>query len=374
LKSFIINTILSYKWLGINLIFLLLLFSSCAGIKKIDAHLIKEPSTINLAKESDKSIEITYSGCGGFLINNGISAILIDPYFSNTGPIPFLYFKTLKSDTTQIDRFFDKQLSTTKDKDGIIKAILVAHSHYDHLADVPSVFTRVCHADSSTIYGSKTTKHILASVGLEKNVCAINPDSLKKKNSEIEPNWIYTKNKQIRFLPINSEHAPHFWGKKMVPAGIISKDLINYPRRIQGFPEGDNFNFLIDFLDEQGEISFRIFSHAGAACNADIGIPSNEILLEKEIDVLLLCVGNYNQVIDYPEIVIGRTRPRFIIGNHWEDFFRSFENNQRSPKLIPGTNVPKFIEKVNLRIAELGLQNSLEFKLPFPNQTIRFNY
>lgn len=366
------------KYVGIELLFLLLFLSSCSGLKKIEPYLIKESTTINLSKNHNETqkgtIDITYSGCGGFLINDESSAILIDPYFSNTGPIPFLYLKKVKSDTTQIDNFFEKQFSKSMNAAGTIKAILVAHSHYDHLADIPEVFKRVCNSDGTTIYGSKTTKHILASVGLENKVSVITPDSLKNKNTHSTSTWIYINNNQVRFLPINSEHAPHFWGKKMVPAGQIDADLINYPRRIQGFPEGDNFNFLIDFLDFTGAIKFRVFSHAGASCNSDVGLPSNEILQEKEIDVLLLCVVNYNQVVDYPEVVIGRTRPRFIIGNHWEDFFRPYEKNLHKPKLIPGTNVPKFIEKVNSRLEALELDNQTEIKLPFPNQTIQFDY
>jgi len=358
----------------IILFYTLLVCQSCSGTRKITAYLLKESNIVNLNNQSQDTISITYSGCGGFLIKNNRSALLIDPYFSNTGPIPFLYFKKVQSDTAQIDRFYGNHFLDSKDHSGIIKGILVAHSHYDHLADVPSVYSRICNADSTRIYGSQTTKHILASVGLAEKVETIVLEANNKKTNLRESTWIYTENKEIRFLPIPSEHAPHFWGKKMIPSGTFSNDLQKYPRRIRGFPEGNSYNFLIDFLDKKGAIKFRILSHAGAACDSDKGLPSNEVLYEKEIDVLLLCVGNFNQVIDYPEIVIGRVRPKFIIANHWENFFRSYEKNLTDPKTIPGTDVDKFIKKVNHRVADLGLQDSLQLKLPYPGQTLQFNY
>lgn len=365
----------------IKILFLLLIIcTACSGTKK--AHQINSyisfdsPTSIPLKNDGLSRLKITYTGSGGFLIKDDSSAILIDPYLSNIHPLFFLLLKKTKTDTAIINNFFKQQFGSHKDNDGIIKAILVAHSHYDHLADVPSIYLNNCNQDSTEIIGSITTKHILSSTEIGENVIPItssNKKILKSKESE-NYNWIYTQNKQVRILPIPAEHAPHFMGMKFISSKKLHKNLSKYPQKVRKFPEGENYNFLIDLLDDNGKIKVRIFSHAGAACNAGIGTPNANLLAQKEVDVLLLCVANFNQVKDYPEEVISRLQPKFIIGNHWENFFRPYSKNIQKPATVPATNVKKFIARVNQKLDSLRLKNTTIFTLPIPGTTLTFAY
>jgi len=361
------------------ILILIIICSSCSGIKKADkitSVLSIDSSTIYLNNEGGNSLKIVYTGCGGFLIQQDTTAILIDPYFSNINPLPLILLKKIRTDTIVVNDFFTQHFGNSKDTNGIIKAILVAHSHYDHLADVPSIYLHNCNGDSTEIIGSPTTKHILKSIELEKDITLIEPiKELNSNNIQHENyNWIYTKNKKVRVLPIPTEHAPHFCGMKFISSKKLTQDLSKYPTKVRKFPEGENYNFIIDILDSIGEIKFRIFSHAGAACEGEIGIPEDNLLNEKDVDVLFLCVANFNQVENYPEKVIQRLKPKFIIGNHWENFFRAYNKNIIRPATVPGTNVKKFILKVNQQLKKLNLKDSTNLFLPLPNTTIEIVY
>ncbi len=350
-----------------TLLVLLISLTSCVGVRKanrIQGYLFPPSSEVvdNQSPPSDQMISIQYTGCGGFLLQIDSTAILLDPYFSNVTPLWQIPFKRLEADTLEIDRFFTDSFGQQKDIDGQVKAIFVAHSHYDHLADIPSIYTRNCHADSTEIVGSKSTKHLLAGIGLDSDVFVI--DTI--------PDYYHTSDHRIRVLPIPSEHAPHLWGMKLISAKKLNRDAFFFPRKARRFPEGENYNFLIDFLGKTGEIEFRIFSHAGAACSDGIGLPSQEILDQKSVDVLLLCVASFNQVKNYPDQIISLLQPKHIIGNHWENFFRSYRKNIEKPATVPGTNVRKFVTQLNQHLQELNLQDSISFQLPLPRTNMLF--
>ena len=98
------------------------------------------------------------------------------------------------------------------------------------------------------------------------------------------------------------------------------------------------------------------------------------MLSEKEVDVLFLCAANFNQAENYPESVIQKLKPKLIIGNHWENFFRPYEKNIKKPATVPNTNVKKFILRVEQQLELMNLNDSTEFILPLPNETIKIAY
>ena len=344
---------------------LFLLTISCSGIQKAEKlkpYLSERPSPIFL--EGNKTpIKISYIGCGGYLIQEKTSSIMIDPYFSNVAPLPLVPFKKLKPDTTLIDAFFKEKFDATRDQKGNLKAILVAHSHYDHLADIPAIYTRNCNPDSTLIIGGESTKNILEGAGIVDYVHAIDDSYSQAENGDY--NWIYTANNRIRILPLASEHAPHICGIKLVSAKKVTQPLEAFPQKARKFPEGENYTFLIDFLDESGKVTFRIFSNASAACNGkeQVGFPPKELLEEKQVDVLFLCVASFNQVEGYPNELVKFIQPRHILLNHWENFFMPMSKLQKYPATVPGTNVSKFIAE---------LENTADFTLLLPLTKIVF--
>ena len=91
---------------------------------------------------------------------------------------------------------------------------------------------------------------------------------------------------------------------------------------------------------------------------------------EKKVDVLLLCVASFSQVKNYPEGIVNFIQPKYIIGNHWENFFKPQQKLLKKPAVVPGTNAKKFIKRLEQTIAT----DSIEFKLPQPHTSFEFSY
>ena len=124
------------------------------------------------AKAQNSSLKLKYLGTAGWEIFDGNVRVLIDPYISRvklgTGPSisPNDKRKTVNrndyfvSDTKTIDEVITKK----------IDFILVHHSHFDHLADVPYIAKKT----GAKIIGTETTCNILRAYGIpNKQFCLL---------------------------------------------------------------------------------------------------------------------------------------------------------------------------------------------------------
>ncbi len=339
--------------------------------QKITDHLVNNYHKVYLDKTGNDSINIYYTGCGGYLIKDGESAIMIDPFLSNITPMLLVRCKKLKSNSDKINSFFTHVFKNKKDLNGIIKAILVAHSHYDHLADVPHIFNENINTDTTKIIGSITTKHLLSkynissiAIGNTNYTTDIQCDGEAGKQGFL---WI-EKNK-IRILPILAEHAPHLLGMKFLSKKKLTQPPKKKPLRGRDLPEGENFNYLIDFLDKEGKVKLRVFSNAGSACNANVGFPPKELTNKRKIDILFLCVASFSEVSDYPTAITDSLKPQFILLNHWENFFKPYGSlDPKKPKTVPGTCIKKFIKILD------KAKPKPEYVFPMPLTEVVFIY
>ena len=126
--------------------------------------------------------------------------------------------------------------------------------------------------------------------------------------------------------------------------GQIDQPLPEPPDRVLDFKEGQNFNYLIDLLDEAGRPVFRIFSNAGAACDAGVGFPPKELLHEKPVDLLLICGASFNIAKNYPQPLLEYLKPQTLFVVHWENFFKPIPKLHRRPQVVPNTNMPKLMK------------------------------
>lgn len=291
------------------------------------------------------TVRITYLGVGGVLMRRGSDAIMTAPFYSNPS-LKQVGFWQIKSSRNLIDRF----LPPVAD----VKAILVGHSHYDHLMDVPYI-ARV-KAPQALIYGNNTMTHILAApkagiarartVGLDGSMGA----------------WVTIPGTRIRIMPLRSEHAPHFFGIKLYQ-GEVPEDLSELPKTAYGWLEGQTLAFLIDFLDQDGRPEFRIH-YQDSASNPPWGFPPAQELASKGVDLDVLCVASFQQVNKYPQGIIGWNKPARVLMAHWEDFFTP-QTEPLAP--VPQTDVPKFVDRVS-RL----LSFEPRWNLPAPGAELNF--
>jgi L-ascorbate metabolism protein UlaG (beta-lactamase superfamily) len=99
------------------------------------------PASTSSTAHRDAPADLTYLGVAGWRVDDGANALLVDPFFSRTrledgGAM-------LSPDPGLIARYAPAHAN----------AILVGHSHYDHLLDVPDIAKRT----GATIVGTEST-------------------------------------------------------------------------------------------------------------------------------------------------------------------------------------------------------------------------
>ena len=109
------------------------------------------------------SIHLKYFGTAGWKITDGDITVLIDPYITRAklGTGPGVSDKDTRKTVMRDDIF----VSDTLLIDSLItKAdfILVHHSHFDHLADVPYIAKKT----GAKVIGTETTRNILRGYGI----------------------------------------------------------------------------------------------------------------------------------------------------------------------------------------------------------------
>ncbi len=327
------------------------MLSGCAtSIKQLPVY-TGESVASPLKGDEQKFINVQYLGVGGYLFRCGKSTLMTAPMFTNPSLFKLASLTRLKTNEALVDRL----LPSVDD----VEIILVGHSHYDHLMDVPYIMRN--HAKKSVVYGSKTMGHIMVAAVDKSRIVTVDKYATKDKTPG---QWIYNQDRTIRFMAIESEHAPHFAGIKFLPEGPYNKDIKRLPRTVFGWVEGETYAYLIDFLDEHGDVALRVH-YQDAASTPPLGfvpdLPPNE---QKRVDLAILCVASFNQVNNYPEGVIKYIQPKNIILGHWEDFFRK----QGKPvKALRATNVGNFIKRL-----EVVLPEDSKWFLPNPFVLMRF--
>jgi hypothetical protein len=271
------------------------------------------------------AVNVRYLGVGGVLLRRGSDVILTAPLYSNPGLVEFAADHQIRPDPMAIDRLFP-------DEGKAAQAILVGHSHYDHLMDVPYVALNL--ARSADVYGSQTTVNLLDSI--RKTMQANGHDVYALDEKALDPSagqpgtWT-SITKTMRVLAIRSEHSDQFEMSTMglsLPfhmfRGGQDTPLSALPEHPSGWPEGRVFAYLIDFLDGSGTPVFRVY-YQDSGADKDVGLPSRKVLEDSgrdRVDLAIVCLGGaFERLRDHPEALVTTLRPRFVLFAHWEDFF-----------------------------------------------------
>ena len=308
------------------------------------------------------SARLYYTGCGGFLLEYAGDRLMVDPFFSYMG-VRQAATQKIRNDTALINAFFRERLGQARDSAAMIRTVLIAHAHHDHLADLPALLRNNLDTSAVTVYGSRTMVNLMRSfpgllpdtarqlVNLEKSFTLMSTLPAVKNQPEYSA-FFYTPMRRIRFTAIPSDHAGHYRfimpHKLPFTKGHVNQPLKTPPAYALNYKEGQNFNFLIDLLDEQGKPVYRIFSNAGAACDAGVGFPPASLLAEKAVDLLLICGANYNIAKNYPIPLINYLHPRALLVMHWENFFKPVPQLRRRPEVVPNTNIPKLLKALEM--------------------------
>jgi len=299
-------------------------------------------------------LEIRYLGSGGHLIRRGSTAIMTAPFFSNPGLLR-VGAGHISPDSARIDAAVEKIIDNGGQLDDV-QAILVGHAHHDHLMDVPRVWRE--YAPRAMIFGSLTARHILRGFDVP-------DDRIETLNSSAASRWAagrWVTLGDVRFMAIESEHAPHAFGIKFY-GGEVREDLNRPPLRAAEYKEGLTFAFLIDFTNPDGSVAFRIH-YQDSASNTPLGYPPTlDSDDQQSVDVAIVCAASFSQVQGYPEGILRAVDPRYVVMGHWEDFFISQEE---PPRPVPMTDVAEFVTRT-----ERALPEHARWVLPKPHAVLQ---
>lgn len=250
----------------------------------------------------EKELHLKFLGTAGWEMNDGKITVLVDPYISRIklGEGPSIseadnrksYSRTdyFESDTASIDTIIQKA-----------DYILVHHSHFDHLSDVPYIAKKT----GAKVIGTETTCNILRSYGIPED------QLLTVKGGEDYQFEEFS----VRVIP--SLHSAlrdkHYFDSRTYTEPPPA------PLKIQDFIEGGSLMFLVRFASHSvltaGSMNFVEREVQGL--HPDIILPG----------VNFSRLGIYR----YTERLLTATNfPKIIIPAHWDNFRVPYGYSQES--------------------------------------------
>jgi hypothetical protein len=205
--------------------------------------------------------------------------------------------------------------------------ILVGHAHYDHLMDVPRVALE--HAPRARILGSSTVKNTLGSwSGVGDRVDEVN--DIAGDQSTVGT-WL-SYGPVVRIMALRSSHAPHFEGYTFFQ-GTRVRSLSSEPRWATEWLDGTTHAYLIDFLNADESVAFRIY-YQDAVAPPPLGFAPEAVIRERPVDAAILVPATFDQVDWHPEAFVENLQPQRVLMGHWENFF--------SPPVSPADPLSNF--------------------------------
>lgn len=194
-----------------------------------------------------------------------------------------------------------------------VDAILVGHSHYDHLLDTPVIARRF----GATIFGSASTLAVAKAAGVEADrLELVPPEGRSAKIGDIE----------ISFIP--SLHGRIFLGRVPFPGEMKNG---RGPRYAWHYRMGGAFGI---WLSAGG----RSIYHNGSADLVDAE------LVDRTADVLLVGLAGRRSTRDYLGRLGGTLAPQLVLPTHHDAFFGPLELGER---LLPGIDLDGFFGEMS---------------------------
>ncbi len=260
------------------------------------------PPEINFKKDG---VLYCWLGTAGVYICDGKNGFVIDPYVSRHGMARVFLGLPLKPELCLIKQWADVLGNPGYD------AVLVSHSHFDHLLDAPFFALE----RGVPLTGSSSTAMAGRGYGLDRALI----DEVRPGDSRAYGDFTVTF--------IESAHGPAFAGRIPYP-GAIGAPLVP-PRPATAYRLGTTFSFLV-------EHPLGTAVHHGSAGfikGMYDGIRADKIFLG--------IAGRGGNTAEYIENVVIPLQARTVIPVHFDNFFRPLNAPM---KYVPGLHLKEFLE------------------------------
>ena len=253
-------------------------------------------------RDAPDGVRVRWLGTAGFAVEHAGHVILIDPYVTRASLTRCLV-APLRSDMTAIRKHTP-----------MADAIVVGHTHFDHVLDVPDIAALT----GARVLGSRSASALCLARGVPRDrVEVVEPEAGQQPiEREVGPF-------KLRFIP-----SAHVLGR--VPfAGDIA-DCSDVPMRAEAYRCGAVFGVEI-------KVAGRTLYHLGSAELVDANVDL------KHVDLLMLCVAGWTTSRELPERVGHLLAPGAVLLSHWDDFLRPLDEPVR---MLPAMQMPRLVERL----------------------------
>lgn len=217
---------------------------------------------------------MTYLGVAGWSLGSGAGTLLVDPYVTRVKVED--EGQLLVSDEAAIAAYTPRQ----------VDVVLVGHSHYDHVLDVPAIARRT----GATVVGTESTANLMRAGGVAGEKIVVTRGG---ETRNYGPFVVRT---------VAGLHS--LTGQADVP---IAPEIV-LPMAARGYGEGGTLHYLVDFAGHR-----VLFVGTANFVEAELrGLAP---------DVAVVAVGLRDKVPDYTcRLLRALDRPALVFANHFDEF------------------------------------------------------
>lgn len=217
-------------------------------------------------------LELTYLGVAGWRLTDGTHSLLVDPYFSR-----------IDADATP-GPLLPNAAAIARHAPAHADVILVGHSHYDHLLDVPAISQRT----GATVVGTESTLNVARAAGV--------PEPRLRRAQEGETFTIGPFSvRAIRGLHSLTGQAP-----AEIPRNVV------VPMKASGYGEGQTLQYLV-------RVNGQSVLFIGTANFIDGELDG------LRPDVAVIATGLRGKIPDYScRLMRALGQPRLVLANHFD--------------------------------------------------------
>ncbi len=260
------------------------------------------PDDVRMGDSGTGPVKLRWLGTAGYELTCEGTTLLIDPYFTRVG-MRWLLRGVARPDEARLERELPHA-------DGVV----VGHSHFDHVMDVPSIARRT----GATVYGSQSTWNLCRAAGLPEDQLVACSGG---ETFEVGP---------FRVTMVRSEHSRFAFGR--IPYQGDIPCTCELPLELSGYRCGQVFGISITVGDT------RLY-HMGSAELIDDAVPPEA----RDVDVFLMGISGRHHTERYVPRAIRALSPGLVVPMHYDNFFRSYDAPMR---LLPLTRFARFVDEV----------------------------